>query len=67
MIDQRLDISDLQDPDKLNKLVERFTVMWDATENVTSDPVLTLFDNSQSASIDIDLIMTLNTLKHGGV
>lgn len=66
-ITKRLDIADLQDPAKLSALINRFTVMWDVTENTTTDPVLTLFDSStQSSTSDMDLIMTLNSLKHGG-
>lgn len=66
MVEQRLNISDLQDPEKLEKLITRFTATWDATENASSDPVLNLFTSSSQASVDFDLILALNTLKHGG-
>ncbi|CAN5197782.1 DUF1217 domain-containing protein [soil metagenome] len=63
----RLDIADLKDPEKLDKLIQRFTAVWDATEVAAADPVLNLFTNSGSTtSVDLDLIMTLNSLKHGG-
>ncbi len=48
MVKQRLDIADLQDPAKLDKLITRFTAMWDVTENATSDPVLSLFDTTST-------------------
>jgi hypothetical protein len=65
-VNDRLDIADLQDPDKLNRLIERFAAVWDATQTTNSDPVLTLFNTSQNASIDIELVMTLKSLKYGG-
>jgi hypothetical protein len=63
----RLDLADLKDPQKLDRLITRFTAAWDATDTTAADPVLALFDtSSSSANVDINLIMTLNTLKHGG-
>jgi hypothetical protein len=66
-VSARLDISDLKDPAKLDKLIQRFTAVWDATESTAQDPVLALFSTtSPEASVDLDLIMTLKSLKHGG-
>ena len=63
----RLNIADLQDPAKLNKLISRFTAVWDATEDSAQDPRLALFStDSTQASVDLSLIMTLKSLKHGG-
>jgi hypothetical protein len=63
----RVSISDLHDPAKLDKLITRFTATWDATQVTTIDPVLGLFNaQSDSPSIDLDLIVTLNSLRHGG-
>lgn len=63
----RLAISDLKDPAKLDKLIQRFTAVWDATETSQQDPVLALFAPASSRPVvDIDLIMTLKSLKHGG-
>ena len=66
MITDRLDISDLKDPAKLDKLISRFTVMYDVTNDTQADPILSLFDSSASSTSSLDLIMTLNNLKHGG-
>jgi len=64
---QKLDMGDLKDPTKLDRLIARFTAVWDATEVTVQDPVLSLFGTSStSATVDLDLIMTLNNLKHGG-
>jgi hypothetical protein len=60
----RLDLADLQDPAKLDRLIGRFTAMWDATVMAGQDPLLALF--SATPSIDADLIATLQSLKHGG-
>ncbi len=62
----QLDIADLQDPAKLDKLITRFTAVWDATQNVPNDPRLALFGTNSSTSIDLDLVMTLKSLKYGG-
>ena len=66
MVNQRLDIADLKDPQKLERLITRFTAVWDATQNVNSDPILTLFDPSLQPSLDGDLLMAVVSLKHGG-
>ncbi len=65
-VNARLNIADLKDPEKLERLISRFTATWDATEVSAADPVLSLFDNSRSPSVDLDLIMTLKSLKYGG-
>jgi hypothetical protein len=67
-VNAKLNVSDLQDPAKLDKLLTRFTAVWDATENATQDPVLSLFSADLSAPVDLDLnlVMTFNSLKHGG-
>lgn len=62
----RLDLDDLKDPEKLDKLITRFTAVYDATEVTQADPVLALFSSSSQASVDLDLIMTLKSLKYGG-
>jgi hypothetical protein len=66
VLDQ-MSIADLSDPAKLDKLIARFAAAWDAAEVGVQDPVLWLFtDQSASRSINLDLIATLNSLKHGG-
>jgi hypothetical protein len=66
-VSARINVNDLKDPAKLDKLIQRFTAVWDATESTAQDPVLALFSTtSPQASVDLDLIMTLKSLKHGG-
>lgn len=64
-VSQRFDIEDLKDPEKLAHLIQRFTAIWDATENVTQSPILDLF-YTNTPSIGLDLLLSLNNIKHGG-
>ena len=63
---KRLDLSTLKDPAKLQTFVERFTDMWDITQDTTPSPIISLFDSSSQPTLGDDLIATLNSLKHGG-
>ncbi len=66
-VSQQIDIADLSDPTKLEKLITRFAAAWDAENATTSDPILALFNNTgQNASVDYDLLYALTSLKHGG-
>ncbi len=65
-ISARLDVADLRDPEKLARLLARFTATWDATNNAGQDPVLQLFADQSAQQTDINLMMTLTSLKHGG-
>jgi hypothetical protein len=64
----RLNLADLKDPDKLQRFIQRFTSMYDVTDNATPDPLLSLFDTSSSAQTGFSdsLIATLHSLKQGG-
>lgn len=65
-IAKRLDIESLQDPKAVEKLLQRFTALWDVTNSTTSEPVLTLFGAASTTSVGLDLVMTLQNLKRGG-
>ena len=42
------------------------TAAWDAA-NISADPILSLFSpTSPGATVDLELVMTLKNLKHGG-
>ena len=66
-ITSKLDISDLQDPEKVDRLLQRFTAMWDA-ENGTTQSVspAILISQPVAAGIGTDLLMSLQGLKLGG-
>ena len=66
-ISQQIDIADLSDPAKVEKLIARFAASWDAQNVTTSDPILALFNNTgQNATVDFTLLETLSALKYGG-
>lgn len=65
-VNARLNVADLQDPAKLAKLISRFTAVWDVTENAPADPRLALFGVGSKTSLDLNLVMTLKSLKYGG-
>lgn len=68
-VNKRLDVKDLQDPEKLQKLIGRFTVMWDVNNNTDTDPVLALFSSgagSAQSTVSTELAATLHNLKRGG-
>lgn len=65
-IERYLDLKDLQDPEKVAKMIVKFCVLYDADNAATADPLLTLFDGSANAGISADLMMSLAQLRLGG-
>ena len=65
-IEARLDVSSLQDPKEVEKLLTRFTALWDAADATNVSPLMTLFETSSSPSVGLDLVMTLQNLRRGG-
>jgi hypothetical protein len=59
----RLDMKSLQDPAAVDKLIQRFAVMWDVEQGVASSPLLQLFSGS---SVSDNFGMSLLSLKYGG-
>lgn len=68
-LEKVLNVKDFQDPKKVDKLIQRFSAMWDlnnATPETTS-PVLTLFAASNEQSgMSVDLMMSIAKLRLGG-
>ncbi|MGG2476592.1 DUF1217 domain-containing protein, partial [Rhizobium sp. BR5] len=62
MMKKYFDIKDFQDPDKVKKLIARFTIMYDNNQN-TTDPIMTLFNGSGSAGISGDTLLAVATLR----
>lgn len=62
IVEKKLNLEDLQDPDKLDKFINRFTVMYDLANDTTSDPVLSLFGSS-SGGISADTLLSIAQLK----
>ncbi|MDX2090690.1 MAG: DUF1217 domain-containing protein [Kofleriaceae bacterium] len=68
LIEKKLDIEDLQDPEKLGKLLNRFATLWELenpSQSATSPAVL-LIGQPIEASIGVNLLATLQNLKLGG-
>jgi hypothetical protein len=70
-INNILNIKDLQDPTKVQKLVERFTAMWDASGNNASSsqsPAVSLLSgrNTASAGFSTNLMLSIAQLPSGG-
>jgi hypothetical protein len=70
-INNVLNISDLQDPTKVEKLVERFTAMWDATGNgasaaATSPALALLSGQSTTPGFSTNLMLSIAQLPSGG-
>jgi hypothetical protein len=69
-ISKLVKISDMQDPTKVEKLIERFTAMWDLSGNNTSSSstltAASLFNTSSTLGISTDLLMSMQNLKLGG-
>ncbi|WP_416798369.1 DUF1217 domain-containing protein [Ciceribacter azotifigens] len=61
IVEKNLDLSEMQDPAKVKRLLQRFTAMYDI-ENSTTDPVLGIFGGG-STGISGDLLMSLATLR----
>lgn len=68
MITERLDIEDLQDPEKLDRFLSRFTSMWELENGAAAASVPTIFAGQPLAfGISGDLLASLQSLRLGGI
>ncbi|MBS1167710.1 MAG: hypothetical protein H6R00_3735 [Proteobacteria bacterium] len=67
-IKSKLDIKSLSDPDKLKKLLTRFTAMWEAANpsSTATTSVASLITGKSSAVMSANTLMSLQGLKLGG-
>jgi len=68
-LEKHLNVKDLQDPKKVEKLIQRFSAMWDMNNATATSvaPVLTLFDQSSvQEGFSVDLMMSIAKLRPGG-
>jgi hypothetical protein len=68
-LEKHINIKDLQDPKKVDKLIQRFNAMWDVSNpsTATAAPVLMLFDQSSvQEGFSVDLMMSITKLRLGG-
>jgi Protein of unknown function (DUF1217) len=68
MIEAKLDVADLKDPEKLDKLLTRFTNLWDVEnqQQVTTNAATILIGGTTSFGISGDLLASLQNLRLGG-
>ena len=66
LIEKSINIKDLQDPEKVGKLLERFTIMWEMQNPSTPYDPLAVFGSSSGYGISPDLLISINSLKLGG-
>ncbi|MBM6581995.1 DUF1217 domain-containing protein [Microvirga sp. BT689] len=68
-LEKYLNVKDLQDPKKVDKLIQRFSAMWDMNNATAASvaPVLTLFGQSPEQGFSVDLMMSIAKLRPGGV
>ena len=67
-ITQQLDIEDLKDPEKLAKLLTRFTAMWEIVQpsSTPTSNISLLFNQSNEAGISQNLLSSIQNLKLNG-
>lgn len=62
IVEDNLDLSEMQDPEKMERFLQRYTAMYD-TENATYDTSALTILSGGTASISADLLLSLNNLK----
>jgi len=67
-LEKFIKVEDLKDPKKVDKLILRFSAMWDMNNQTveTMSPVLNLFSEPTEAGISVDLMMSITKLRLGG-
>jgi hypothetical protein len=68
-LEKHINIKDLQDPKKVDKLIQRFNAMWDVTNASATSiaPVAQLFNpSSVQEGFSVDLMMSIAKLRPGG-
>ncbi len=64
LVEKKLDLEELADPEKLKKLIQRFTIMYDLQNAVVSSPAVDIMNGSAaSAGISADTLWALSQLK----
>ena len=66
MVNRYLELEDLQDPEKVAKMIVKFSVLYDLDNQATADPALSVLSGSGSAGISADIMMSLAQLRTGG-
>ncbi|MBK5564908.1 DUF1217 domain-containing protein [Ensifer sp. SSB1] len=65
-IERVVDIKDLQDPEKLEKLLQRFTALYDVENNTDVSPGLAILSGSGGGGVSAETLLSLSQLRAGG-
>lgn len=65
-INRVLKIEDLHDPEKLEKLLQRFTALYDVQNNVDVSPAAIVLSGGGGNGISADTLLSLSQLRLGG-
>ena len=65
-IERVIDIKDLQDPAKLEKLLQRFTALYDVENNTDVSPGLAILSGSGGGGVSAETLLSLSQLRAGG-
>lgn len=66
MLEEKFDLADFQDPEKLNEFLERFTTMWEISNpsgNSAQASIAALFTKPAEFGISTDLLLTMAQLR----
>ena len=66
LVERYLDLKDLQDPEKVSKMIVKFSVLYDLANQTTTDPAVAVLTDTGSGGISADLMMSLSQLRIGG-
>lgn len=66
LIAKKLDVADLKDPEKLSRLIERFTALWEIENpSITSSNVPSILIGATPYGIDIDTLTLIQNVRLG--
>ena len=63
LIEQRMKIADLKNPEKVQKLLQRFTAVWDAKTSVATGSVDQISGGFAGGGMSLDLLYSLQKLR----
>jgi hypothetical protein len=65
LFEDKLDIEDFKDPEKLQKFLQRFTALWDVTNppQVPQSPALAILSQTPEFGISPSLLLSIRTMK----
>jgi hypothetical protein len=66
MVNRYLELKDLQDPEKVAKMIVKFSVLYDLDNQTIQDPALSVLTSSGSSGISAETMMSLAQLRTGG-